>query len=81
MTVCSILQKKFDSIEGFDDVVDNGLVKFKGLDSCRKIALKYKGKKYELGLFNYIRDNGNNLGIRNGQTIKLSLCIFWQNLF
>ncbi|WP_369765330.1 hypothetical protein [Flavobacterium sp. WC2429] len=60
--------KKFDALEGFDDVVDYGIVKFKGLESCRKIVVKYKDKSYELGLFNYIRDNGNTLGIRNGET-------------
>ena len=60
--------KRFSSLEGFEEVVDSGIVKFKGVEDSRKLNFKYKGKKYELALFNYIRDNGNTIGIRNGET-------------
>ncbi|OAB30557.1 AAA domain (dynein-related subfamily) [Flavobacterium fryxellicola] len=60
--------KNFTELNGFTNITDHGLVKFKGLNICRKIDLNYNGVKYELGLFNYIRDNGNTIGIRNGET-------------
>lgn len=60
--------KRFTSLQGFEEVVDSGIVKFKGVEDSRKLNFKYKGKKYELALFNYIRDNGNTIGIRNGET-------------
>lgn len=60
--------KRFNALNGFTDVVDNGIVKFKGEDNCRKINLNYNGKKYEFGLFNYVRNNGNTIAVRNEET-------------
>lgn len=61
-------KKRFTTLKGFDDVKDFGIVKFKGEEDVRKISLQYKGKSYELGIYNYIRENGNCLAIRNGET-------------
>jgi 5-methylcytosine-specific restriction endonuclease McrBC GTP-binding regulatory subunit McrB len=59
---------KFSSLDGFDNVIDYGIVTFNDIENGRKIQLTYNDERYELYLFSTIYDNTNCLVIRDEKT-------------
>ena len=50
--------KRFTSLQGFEAVVDSGIVKFKGVEDSRKLNFKYKQVRKELNKYHTRRAIG-----------------------